>query len=1218
MFKKLLLKYWLFLCSSCCFLAFLIYQHTLSKDSYRAAIADFQEKFVQKENGLQKFIAECKREVQQNGLNSLHKAVHSDEFYLHAYRNDSLLYWNSNQLPVLNFADIHFPSEGIIKMQNGWYYATVVRTGKVQLAASFLIQKEYIYENEFLRRVFAPEFALPFDAHIILDKENALPVYNQKHQFVFAVYPEGNQQLTDGEGNLLVLFFLLGVALLLFALFQISRKWKFWMQLALATGIISLQYLFISTDAYRFLKTTRFFDASLYANSQLFPNLFVFCLNALIIYFTVVLINRLVLALKKEAYAPYVKFVLFASSLFFAFGIAYLNVSLVIDSSIPLEMEKLFRLNYYSLWAALAIGILFYAYFQLIKSLFLALLKTNGSKRVVLLLWLSGGLIYFCYDYFLGSNLLFMASWPLIINGIILITTIRSKDSFGFNYGVILLLLFSFYLAVNINSFSTKKERAERELFANQLASDQDISTELEFQQIAGNLVSENYFQKMMASVQAGGQDKREISASEVSDFLERKYFNGFWDRYECDFYLFDASNVPLTNRDKQETANVAYLEKVLNRHSKLSEIDSNVFYIKDYTSQLSYIAKLNIYNADSSNSLKLYCTFKTKRIPEKIGFPRLLISDKAQVFAPIENYALAKYYNGNLVSQNGRFSYPIREEALTKKKVRVSGYFNNEGYNHFLFRKNSRDLIILSKKLPSSFQLLTSFSYLFCFFGFFLLLPLIVSNYKTFEPSKLTFALKIQFTFISIIVIALLAFGFGSGKFVSSQYNEYSNELIKEKIKAVQVEVKNELDQESELKIERQGDYLNYLMEQFAAVFVTDINLYDRNGYLLASSRPQIYNKGLLGEQINPQAFEQLNTYKKSEFIHQENIGNLFYLSAYMPLYNYDGKFLAYVNLQHFGQQQGFENQIERFLVAIINVFILLLAFSVILAIFVSNWVTSPLRILRQNLANIQLGKYNKPIDYQSNDEIGSLVKNYNRKLEELAYTAEQLAIRERESAWREMAKQVAHEIKNPLTPMKLSLQHLQRIYDPENPASQDKINQVVHSLIEQIDALTTIANEFSSFAKMPVENRVETDLIPIIERTVFVFGQQNEMEIQFQTQEQRAVVHADKELMLRVFNNLIQNAIQAIPNDRTGKIEVRLWREENRFLISVTDNGKGISEELQHKIFMPNFTTKSTGTGLGLAMVKQIVELHQGKITFETIENEGSTFCIEIPAWG
>lgn len=284
-----------------------------------------------------------------------------------------------------------------------------------------------------------------------------------------------------------------------------------------------------------------------------------------------------------------------------------------------------------------------------------------------------------------------------------------------------------------------------------------------------------------------------------------------------------------------------------------------------------------------------------------------------------------------------------------------------------------------------------------------------------------------------------------------------------------------------------------------------------------------------------------------------------------------------------------------------------LLLAISIVLAIFISNWVTAPLRLLQDNFSKIRFGKHNQQISYNKEDEIGALVKDYNKKLEELEFTAQQLAQSERESAWREMAKQVAHEIKNPLTPMKLSLQQLLRVYDPNDPESEKKVKKVADSIIEQIDALTKIANEFSNFAKMPRPEEVTMDLLPIIKNVSEVFRQEANCEITIETTLKTVNVRADKDQMIRTFNNLIKNAIQAIPENKEGKIRIEIKKEEKLFLIEIEDNGTGIPQDKKPNIFVPYFTTKSAGTGLGLAMVKQIVENHNGTIYFTTKKEKG-----------
>jgi nitrogen fixation/metabolism regulation signal transduction histidine kinase len=301
---------------------------------------------------------------------------------------------------------------------------------------------------------------------------------------------------------------------------------------------------------------------------------------------------------------------------------------------------------------------------------------------------------------------------------------------------------------------------------------------------------------------------------------------------------------------------------------------------------------------------------------------------------------------------------------------------------------------------------------------------------------------------------------------------------------------------------------------------------------------------------------------------------------------------------------------------VAIINIYVLLFALSIITAIFISSYVTKPLKLIQEKLSNIKLGKANEPIEWEDNDEIGSLVSEYNRMIAELAKSADLLAKSERESAWREMAKQVAHEIKNPLTPMKLSVQHLKRIWEDNAPDMDQKIHHFTNKLIEQIDTLSTIATEFANFAKMPKATIETLNVQYILLSSIALFEDIENLNIEFKNEITKEVfVLADKEQLLRVFNNLLKNAIQAIPENKKGEIKVALQESNKNIIIRIADNGSGINAAVIDKIFVPNFTTKTGGMGLGLAIVKNIVDGIGGTIWFETVKEKGSIFYVSLP---
>jgi nitrogen fixation/metabolism regulation signal transduction histidine kinase len=333
------------------------------------------------------------------------------------------------------------------------------------------------------------------------------------------------------------------------------------------------------------------------------------------------------------------------------------------------------------------------------------------------------------------------------------------------------------------------------------------------------------------------------------------------------------------------------------------------------------------------------------------------------------------------------------------------------------------------------------------------------------------------------------------------------------------------------------------------------------------------------------------------------------------LPLYNEQGSLLGYINLPYFSRQDELKREISTFLVTFLNIYILLLLFGVFVTILISNYITAPLSMLAGKMSRLRLGIVNEKITWYHDDEIGQLVSEYNRMIDELARSAEMLARSERESAWREMARQVAHEIKNPLTPMKLSAQHLQKAWVENAPDMGERLNRFTRTLIEQIDTLSAIASDFSSFAKMPVVVNERINLEELINFVLSMYKDTSEITYDFQSEIQDSHLVADRALLIRIFTNLLNNAVQAIGEKPGGRITLRLFIESELFVVTVNDNGSGISFERAAKIFQPDFTTKTGGMGLGLAIVKGIITSMKGEISFTSAEDIGTTFIIKIP---
>jgi nitrogen fixation/metabolism regulation signal transduction histidine kinase len=300
---------------------------------------------------------------------------------------------------------------------------------------------------------------------------------------------------------------------------------------------------------------------------------------------------------------------------------------------------------------------------------------------------------------------------------------------------------------------------------------------------------------------------------------------------------------------------------------------------------------------------------------------------------------------------------------------------------------------------------------------------------------------------------------------------------------------------------------------------------------------------------------------------------------------------------------------------VAVINIYLILLLIILGVSVFLADRITQPLRVIQSRIARVSLSSKNETIRYDRSDEIRGLVEEYNYMVQELERSAELLAQSERESAWREMAKQIAHEIKNPLTPMKLNVQHLQRAM-AEGEVDAAMVERISATLVEQIDSLSAIANEFSDFAKMPKARNVPVDLVSMLHKLLQLFEASERTEIILDPGPGEEVyIYADKEQVMRVFINLVKNGLQSIPRSRRGLIRISLAVKDQWAEVSISDNGKGIPEEIRDKLFQPNFTTKSAGMGMGLAISSNIVRSLGGKIWYETRPDKGTVFFVSLP---
>lgn len=460
-----------------------------------------------------------------------------------------------------------------------------------------------------------------------------------------------------------------------------------------------------------------------------------------------------------------------------------------------------------------------------------------------------------------------------------------------------------------------------------------------------------------------------------------------------------------------------------------------------------------------------------------------------------------------------------------------------------------------------------------------------------------------------SVLILAVAIFQY---KEQSEDYHKGRLERKEQNIRTHLKRVLNGRQNTWEVKTENIPYIFKDEIYNIADIHKLQTNLYDLDGGLLISSKAGL-QKAELEKCLSPEILNALAHTADHRFVdkHREN-GETFQ-SSYTYLRDLKSKAIAILNLPYLEKDDFLSKELQEFLRRIGYAFMLVLLMAIGIAFLLSKYITKSLKAISAKINTTRLEKRNKKIDVDdTSEEISTLVSSYNSMIDELEDSAVQLAKSEREQAWREMAKQVAHEIKNPLTPMRLTVQNFQRKFNPEDENINSKVDEYSKTLIQQIDTMSSIASAFSNFAKMPAQQNETLNVVKIVKLALDIF---NEDYIVFTADKAEIIAKFDRTQLIRVVTNLVKNGIQAMPQDKTPRIVINVGEDLKDVIITVADNGIGVAEENKDKVFEPKFTTKTSGMGLGLAMVKNIVETYNGKISFASERGKGTTFKVTFP---
>jgi len=1171
-------------------------------------------------------------ENEQEALNDISEVSVKNRILFATLHNNHLAFWSGIKVLPDNLAAI---KEGysFIKQPNGYYETIKKSKGDFSVIFFIPVKTTYAFENQYLHNVFDKDLVKDNNIDIAdFSDNNIYEVHSSNNDYLFSIKLNPNS-INYAFVYYELIFWILTIITLCVLMHKVCnyialKGYALLSVVLLAVFIVLFRYLSLRSNLFDFSYTLAIFNPVYYASSIIYPSLGDFCINILYILWFVTFLykqrHRLFFAEPGKVASYLITIACVFTLIASATLLLNLFYGLVINSKIGFNVNNVLSLSGFSLVGVLMLCFSFLI-FYIINEIALFICFRLVIPRSHQLFVLASGIILvtvvFAWyrEYTSFYILLFIL---IIIRGYGFIYH-KGKLNAATFLGIVLIC--SLISAIKLNQFEDVKEQETREALIQKLEIPDDATADYIFKKIEGQIIADSaiigYFNN---------------TALHNHDFLrtrfQKLYFDGYLSKYEFKVHEYNEQDQPMA--DDNYSLNV-FKDLVLYSSFKVSDY----FYRENESFGFqNYFAILPVIHGGKQLGT-LVIELKSKPLQPSGSFPELLVDGHIKSEDEFKDYSYAFYIDNKLLSQKGNYVYTLNNTEFTGniKKYQLKTTRNNNGewyesftnYSHLIYKPSNRNLIIVSKEenpLYSSVTSLTFFFVLLLLFSGIIVtirwtwLRIRILNINDHEIKwyfrinfdRILYRTRIQFSMIFAVMITLLMVGFITFVSISTQYHAQQDKLIRDKITRIVAAFESGVFNKYIYNVNEESQVS---FNELANNYSTDLTLFDINGIPLVTTQPKIYEYGLTAKRMNARAFIYLSKLQKSEFVNEEKIGSLSYKAAYAPIIS-SNKTIAYIQLPYFSNEADYKERISSLLNVMINVYAVVFIAIGLFAIIIARQITAPLNFIQESLSKTIYGKKNEHIKWARNDEIGALIKEYNKMISALEHSAHRLAQSERESAWREMAKQVAHEIKNPLTPLKLGLQLLDKSWKDKDPKFDQKFERFSKSFVEQIESLSSIASEFSAFAKMP-DTRIERiNVFEMLGQAVTIFKQMDNIHIAYQPPETPFMISADRDQLLRCFNNLLKNAIEATPPDRQGVIDINYLVTSKNVLLTIKDNGNGIPENMREKIFEPNFTTKSSGTGLGLAFVKNSIENANGKIWFETTIGSGTAFYLSFPA--
>ncbi|GEO05256.1 hypothetical protein AAE02nite_29200 [Adhaeribacter aerolatus] len=1147
-------------------------------------------------------------------------------FATFVYKDNQPVFWTDHTL-IVDYIPKVLPDEvKIAENKFGKYLVSGTQYNQYQIQVYIPLEKQYGISNRYLQSGLNEQVFGNRKVKIVLDQQADFPEIYYKGKYLFSVQPL-EENTSRKISQVAITLICLGVIFLVWALIQVSQAYlkhgkQIWRSTLLLFGpLLAVRIILLYFNFPFAVWELEAFSPRLFAASFWSPSIGDMLLNALMLLIFTFHLNQVLREKKIKAFLRKVSnqahfwikigcavgFYLLLLWLYSVYFTTFSNSPLVMDITQSLHFS-IYEILIYA--AFVSFTVIFLVLSHLLMQVFYQMEGNQKSPTLLGSIALAAALLLI--GGFVGDNIaVVLLGLSLLFYLAILFSQFRKNLStnpfqhYLFIFWIISISALTGSLAMY--QYYNQQLIGQKQRFARNILLERDIQGELILEDISRLIQRDKIIRSKITSPFAN----KDFVRIKIQKYYLREYF----DKYESNIKIFDANGMATDIVGNQYSLN-DYRNSYL-RDAVKTELPG-LYLIKPGPQPFSrrYIKFIPVNGQDGSRVIIAVELNQTRQMPYSV-IPELLVDQRN--FEPLYSRSFSYIiYQGNMIQYTeGNFLYVhfFNQKLLQDPRLYQNG-IRLQGHHHWGFTSGDRRIIITTEQYALR-DVLSNFSFLFLVHTFVFLLYIfsfLLLKGGVQKALNTAFSTKIQLFLNFGVLIPLLVVSVATGSLVTASYKKDLQDTYENRGKMVQQSILNSWSWPT---YQTNREALREEVSSIAGLAEADIEIYDAQGQLVTSSQPLIFETGLLSKLINPEAFADIKEHHAPRILLDEKTGNLSFNALYLPLpsLHQPGGVDGFIGIPFFDSEKELDMKLIQLLTTIMNIFVGMFIMFMVITNWASRALTVPLKLVTQKLKQTTLTGKNEELVYESADEIGLLVSEYNQMLRKLDDNKKELAIREKEAAWREMARQVAHEIKNPLTPMKLSLQYLQKAIAEKRDNLDVLINKISGTLITQIEILSDIATSFSNFTALPDLKLERINLATILKQSLDLHSNPGAVTIRSNFEEGLFEVIADENILMRTFNNLMINALQAIPTGRHPEICVSLKKCDDKALISFHDNGSGIPAEIQHKIFVPNFSTKFTGSGIGLAVAKKGIETAGGRIWFETQEGEGTTFYIELP---